>query len=276
MTTLQAFVLGLVQALTEFLPVSSSGHLVLAQKAMQLRTDFPATFEVVVHLGTLLATLLVFWKPVWEMVVFFFGTAIRKPNACMCRTGAGWMIVLIVIGSIPAGVVGVLFEDQIEAMFSNALLVALALCATGAVLFATRWSRPRGVGVENVSLGRGLIVGVAQAIAITPGISRSGSTIAAGLLCGIDRETAARLSFLLSLPAVGGAALLKARDIGEAGAAIGVEPLLAGFVTSFMVGYLALKILLGFVRRGRLHWFAYYCWALGIAALIAWSMGYLR
>ncbi len=274
MTPLQAFFLGLVQALTEFLPVSSSGHLVLAQKAMHLRTDFPATFEVMVHLGTLLATLLVFWKPVWDMVVFFFGTAVRKPGTCWCGSRPGWTIVLVVVGSIPAGGVGILFEDQIE--FSNALLVAVALCATGAVLFATRWSRPRSVGVENVSLARGLIVGVAQAIAITPGISRSGSTIAAGLLCGIDRETAAQVSFLLSLPAVGGAALLKARDIGEAGAALGVIPLLIGFATSFLAGYIALRILLGFVRRGRLHWFAYYCWALGIAALIAWSGGYLR
>jgi len=276
MTPLQALWLGIVQGLTEFLPVSSSGHLVLGKKILGVASEMPVTFEVVVHLGTLLATLIVFWRPVWEILSFLGRAATGKVKGSLWADPPCRLLVLLVLANIPAGVVGVLFNDFLESLFSNALLVAVALCVTGTALLATRWSRVRREGMENVSVGQGLIVGVAQAIAITPGISRSGATIATGLLCGMDREAAARFSFLLSMPAIAGAAVLKARDIEAAGAQIGWAPLLVGFVASFAVGLIALTILLAFVRRGRLHWFGYYCWLVGLAALTAFSLGFLR
>jgi len=275
MTPLQAFLLGIVQGLTEFLPVSSSGHLVLGKKILGVASELPVTFEVVVHLGTLAATLIVFWKPVWEILRFLGRVLTRRTTGRLWADPSCRLLVLVVLGTIPAGAAGVLFNDQIEAMFSNALLVAVALCVTGAVLFSTRWSRARGEGIESVSVARGLIVGIAQAVAITPGISRSGSTIATGLLCGMDRETAARFSFVLSMPAIAGAAMLKARDIEAAGIQVGWWPLAVGFVTSFIVGIVALVVLLAFVRRGRLHWFGYYCWLVGLAAIVAFSFGFL-
>ena len=186
------------------------------------------------------------------------------------------MFTLVVLGTIPAGLVGVLFEEQIEAFFGNALLVGVALLVTGCVLFATRWSRPRGDGIESVSAAKALLIGVAQAVAIVPGISRSGTTISTALLGGVDRETAARFSFLLSIPAILGATLLQAREIADAGATVGWLPLAAGFAGSFVVGYAALRLLLAFVRRGRLHWFAWYCWLIGAAALAAIWLGRLH
>jgi len=276
MTSLQAFLLGIVQGLTEFLPVSSSGHLVLGEKLLGVTTDMPVTFEVVAHLGTLLATLIVYRKPVWDILTFLGRAVTGKTGGRFWSDPNGRLFLLLVLGTIPAGLVGALFKHPIEAMFESARLVAVALCVTGAVLIATLWSRPRREGAENVSVGQTLLVGIAQAIAVTPGISRSGSTIATGLLCGIDRETAARFSFLLSMPAIAGAVVLKAHDIARAGAKAGTLPLAVGFVTSFVVGYVALRVLLGFVRRGQLHWFGVYCWVVGLTAIVAFSLGFLH
>lgn len=270
----------MVQGLTEFLPVSSSGHLVLGKKVLGVTTEMPVTFEVVVHLGTLLATLIVFWRPVWEVIEFVFRGAWQKPtgnDSKSADTGliqrwwndpAGRLCILVVVGTIPAGVAGVAFKDAIEAMFSSTLLVGIALIVTGTALFLTRWTSAGGRDMGNLSMGRGLLVGIAQAVAIVPGISRSGSTISTALFCGIERETAARFSFLLSMPAIAGAAVLKARDIGEAAVEAGTLPLILGFLSSLIVGLLALKVLLAFVRLGRLHWFSWYCWLIGVLAIV--------
>ncbi|KPL08596.1 hypothetical protein AMJ85_08375 [candidate division BRC1 bacterium SM23_51] len=295
MTALQALLLGVLQGLTEFLPVSSSGHLVLGKKVLGVASEMPVTFEVVVHAGTLIATLLVFWRPVWEILVFLASAVRRQAGGRQdsqsgTKAGgppfgevrrwwtdpAGRLLTLIVVGTIPAVLVGFLLEEKIELLFGNALLVGMALCVTGAVLFASRWSRCRREGIEGISLGMGVLVGIAQALAITPGISRSGATIATGLLGGIDRETAARFSFLLSMPAVAGAVVVKTGDIAQAGGEVGWLPLLVGFAASLVVGYAALRVLLAFVRYGRLHWFAYYCWPVGGAATVAFALGFLR
>jgi len=276
MTSLQALLLGMVQGLTEFLPVSSSGHLVLGKKFLGVASEMPVTFEVVVHAGTLLATLIVFWKPLWEIMGFLGRVATRRTRGRLWADPSCRLLVAIVLGTIPAGVAGVLLNDRIESLFSSILLVAIALCATGTLLFATHWSRSCTQGSENVSVPQALIVGVVQAIAIAPGISRSGSTIATGLLCGIDREAAARFSFLLSMPAISGAAVLKARDIAQASVAVGWLPLALGFAMSFVVGLVALWVVLTFVRQGRFHWFGYYCWVVGLAAIVAFSLGFLR
>jgi len=284
MTLLEALLLGVVQGLTEFLPVSSSGHLVLGKKLLGVAAEMPVTFEVVVHMGTLLATLIVFWKVVKEILVSLGRIVTRRSNSRPPDDPSCWLAVLIVVATIPAGLVGAFFEDNIESMFSSTPTVAVALCVTGALLFATRSAggspvvrngprQARADSIADVSLGQALAVGVAQAIAITPGISRSGSTIVTGLLCGIGPEAAATFSFLLSMPAIAGAIVLKARDISSAASAVGAAPLIAGFVSSLVVGYVALRLLLGFVRRGQLHWFAYYCWLIGLSAIVAYALG---
>lgn len=264
-----AALLGLVQALTEFLPVSSSGHLVLGQALLGVAPGGGAAFEVAVHFGTLLSVLLLFRAEVVELVGALL-RALKAPG----QIGARWgedpplrRLGAIAVGCLPAGIIGVLFKDELEAAFGSVSLVGGALILTGVVLLSTRFA-PDGDG--PVTLKRGLIIGFAQAMAILPGISRSGSTIAAGMFLGVDRDTAARYSFLLSLPVVAGATLLKAKDLLEVPpgadlmAALGV-----GAVVSFVAGMGALWLVMAVVRRGWFRHFGWYCLAAGIATLIA-------
>lgn len=268
MDPLTAAVLGLVQALTEFLPVSSSGHLVLGQALLGAHGDGGAAFEVAVHFGTLLSVVVVFRAEIRRLLRATFG-ALAAPS----RFGERWrddpdlrLSAAIALGCIPAGVVGLAFKDQLEAAFDSVAGVCVALIGTGLVLLATKLARP---GAYEVTPGRSLLVGAAQAVAILPGISRSGSTIAMALFLGIDRDLAARYSFLLSLPVILGATLLKARDLaaapppGEALAALGV-----GALVAFVVGIAALVLLLRLVRQGWFAHFGWYCLAAGIGGLV--------
>jgi undecaprenyl-diphosphatase len=179
------------------------------------------------------------------------------------------LLLLVIVGSIPTAIIGLTFKDTFEALFSSSTAVGLALIITGLLLMATQKVKLTARGIEQTGIGRALLIGLAQGMAITPGISRSGATIAAGLLLGINREVAARFSFVLSIPAILGALALHIKDL-EAPAQTNWVPLIIGAVVAALTGYIALKLLLKLVRGGRLHWFAYYCWALGISALI-WS-----
>lgn len=264
-----AAILGLIQALTEFLPVSSSGHLVLGQALLGVQAEGGAAFEVAVHFGTLLSVLLLFRAEVGQLLGAL-ARALRAPGQVRAAWGqdpALRLLGAIALGCVPAGLVGVLFKDQLEAAFGSVTLVGAALLFTGVVLLSTRFA-PEGQG--QVSLGRGLAIGVAQAFAILPGISRSGSTIAVGLFLGVERDAAARYSFLLSLPVVAGATLLKAKDLLEAppgadlAAALGV-----GAVVSFVAGLGALWLVMAVVRKGWFRHFGWYCLAAGAAALWA-------
>ena len=260
-SSLQAAILGLVQGLTEFLPVSSSGHLVLAQHLMGFR-EAELLFDVSVHVGTLFAVLVVFWADLYAMLR---GLWAKDEEA---RQGKR-LLLLVIVGSIPTAFIGLAFKDTFEALFCSTTAVGIALLFTGLLLFATQLVKPTARGLEQTGWGRALIIGVAQGMAITPGVSRSGATIATGLLLGINRELAARFSFVLSIPAILGALALQIKDL-EAPAQTPWAPLVIGAVVAAVSGYIALKLLLKLVRGGRLHWFAYYCWALGITALV-WS-----
>ncbi len=268
MDLLTAIILGLVQALTEFLPVSSSGHLVLGQALLGAHDDGGAAFEIAVHFGTLLSVLVVFRLEVVRLFRATFG-ALAAPS----RIGERWkadadlrLAGAIVLGCIPAGIVGLAFKDELEAAFDSVFGVCVALICTGVVLLATRLARP---GDGEVTIGRALLIGAAQAAAIMPGVSRSGSTIATALFLGVDRDLAARYSFLLSLPVIFGATLLQARDLieapppGDALLALG-----AGALVSFVAGIAALVLLLRLVRSGWFAHFGWYCLAAGIAGLI--------
>jgi len=257
MNFLEGVGLGVLQGLTEFLPVSSSGHLVLAKALLGLREQGIA-LEVTVHFGTLLAIITVFYAEVREVLRDFLGGLL--PGGARFRRKKGWRWAWgITVGSVPAGLVGVGLKDQVEEAFSSPTLVCLALIVTGFVLWSTRWAKVEG---REVRLPDALFVGLAQALSVLPGISRSGATISAGLWRGLGREEAAEFSFLLALPAILGASVLEAKELLSSPPPF-APALLGGLVSSYVSGYLALKLLLGVVRRGRLERFSYYCWALG-------------
>jgi undecaprenyl-diphosphatase len=268
----QAILLGTIQGLTEFLPVSSSGHLVLFQHFFGIRQP-ELFFDVCLHAGTLLATVLVFFQEIRSILV----TMIRIP--ALNRRAGGIrplfdtnedfrILVLIVAGSIPTGILGLLFKEVTDSLFSNLPLVGIMLIVTGTLLWVTRRLETSGRPVSKMGIKDALIVGFVQGLAIIPGISRSGSTISVALLLNIDRETAGRFSFLLSLPAIAAATVLMFESgiIEESSASI--PALFGGTLASTAIGYIALKILLRIVKHGRFHLFSPYCWAVGALALI--------
>ncbi|KIX15009.1 undecaprenyl-diphosphate phosphatase [Dethiosulfatarculus sandiegensis] len=253
--------LGLVQGLTEFLPVSSSGHLVLGQKLLGL-SEPAILFDVVVHVGTLLAVFACFYKDIWAMI--------RSLWATDHEAGEGRrLLYLVIVGSVPTALMGFFLKDLFESMFGSLYAVGLALIVTGFLLTATRLAQSGGRSLMQVGAGRALLIGLAQGMAITPGISRSGTTISIGLLLGMDRKLAAHYSFILSIPAIMGALLLELLHL-EPGVGIFTPSLMLGGATAAVSGFLALKVLLRVVDRGKLHLFSPYCWALGLAAL-AWA-----
>ena len=252
MTLLSVIVLAIIQGLTEFLPVSSSGHLALAGMIMNV-PEGDMTFEIVVHLGTLMAVLAVYKKDLMELVSGVF----RKQRESLVLAG------LLIIGSIPAALAGFFLSDSIERAFESPVLVSVMLLVTGCVLFSTRFMKSGNR--DNPTITGSFIVGISQAMALLPGISRSGFTISTGLAKGIKREKAARFSFMLSIPAIAGAAVLKLGDAGSGG--IETSLMITGFVISALTGYLALRILLKFLRDGKFSIFAWYCWLLGLTGL---------
>ena len=272
MSLVQAIILGIVQGLTEFLPVSSSGHLVLGQALLGIdagfKTEFGVIFEVFAHFGTLLAVVTVFWNDIWKMVKAFFSIfTFQKPLEERYHTEAHFrLMVLLILGSVPAGVLGLALEEIIEGAFSSPLLVCFMLLVTGAILFASRYFYRED---QEMNTGRALMIGFAQAVAMVPGISRSGSTIGMALFWGIDRENAARFSFLLSLPVIAGATLLKTSKLFANPPAMDLLLVLfAGTIAAYLSGVIAIKLLLNIVRKGRLSGFAYYCFAVGILGII--------
>lgn len=263
----EAALLGLIQALTEFLPVSSSGHLVLGQALLGVEHGADVAFEVAVHFGTLLSVLVLFRAEVRRLFAATW-RGVRAPQ----QLGTQWrddpdlrLVAAVLIGCVPAGVVGVLFKSQLETAFGSPYVVGWALLVTGAVLLLSQRAAIRG---GEVTVGRATWIGIAQALAITPGISRSGSTIAAGMFLGVDPERAARYSFLMSIPVIAGATLLEARELAAAPPSSDVLVALGlGLAVSFVAGLGALWLLMSVVRRGWFHKFGWYCLAVGAAAL---------
>lgn len=253
MTVWQAFVLGVIQGITEFLPVSSSGHLVLFHQIFGLTHD-TLLFSVILHMATLLA------------IIFYFGTSLLKV------TRREWTY--IAIGTVPAVLVGLLFSDWIEASFTNNNWVGLQLMATGVItLFAAKKLKLieiRSVPLEDqLNSKKSFMIGIAQAIAIIPGISRSGSTVAGSALAGLDREAAFRFSFLLAIPALIGAGLFETLGVIESGLPqLTVVPVIVGFSASLIVGILSLSLFRYVILKSKLEWFGWYAILIGIVALL--------
>lgn len=256
MSIFEALILGLVQGITEFLPVSSSGHLAVLEHLWKLPVESRLPLTTMLHGATALA------------VIFYFAPLLARLIRGLwardvVRRSSSWrMVGFIVIASIPAGFVGVLFGDLIDRAFSNPLLVGMMLLVTGGVLFGTRFSQPQG----KTSWVRAFLVGIGQAIAILPGISRSGATIASGLYLGMERKEAFEFSFLLAVPAITGAFLLEFRKVDLA--VLNPPALAVGMVAAFAAGLAALFVLGRAVAGRKLHWFAFYCWLAGLATIL--------
>lgn len=260
MSVLTAIALGVLQGLTEFLPVSSSGHLALIQHF--LRIDSPGvTFEVLVHFGTALAVIVFFRRRIASIVA----SIVRLVTGRSYDRDEARLGLHLLVGTVPAGVVGVLLGGRVEAAFGSPGLVSALLLLTGALLWLTRWlapgGRPRG-GIRDA-----VLIGVAQAVAILPGMSRSGWTVSAGLGLGIKREAAAEFAFLLAVPVILGATVMSLGDALRSGSPPG-SAAIAGTAAAFLSAIPAIRVLLRVVTAGRLYRFSYYCWIAGAVGLV--------
>jgi len=256
LTVWKALLLGLIQGLTEFLPISSSGHLVIGQHLLGIQ-EAELLFDTGVHFATMGAILFYFRKDIARLFIGFFGKGDLEG-----RHTAN----MIILGTIPAVIVGFLFKDFFEDLFNSPQAAAWFLLITGMILLSTLIAKPKKKYLWKVKWFDALVVGIAQAFAILPGISRSGSTIAAGLHLGIDRESAARFSFLLSLPAIFGAGILQLKDVISINSTE-LLPLFSGMLSAGISGYFAIAVMLKIVGKGKLYIFAPYCLILGIVVL---------
>jgi undecaprenyl-diphosphatase len=268
---IEAAVLGVVQGLTEFLPVSSSGHLVLFQHLFGL-VEPELLFDICVHVGTLAAVLIVFYPDILELLKTLAtlpGLARRSGSlrALFADHPGIRLMTMIAVGCIPTAVLGIVFAKMAEALFGTIWLVGLALLVTGTFLWFTRQRKAIGRPIKEMTLKDAFIIGLIQGMAIIPGISRSGATISAALYLGVDRELAGRFSFLLAIPAIIGALLL-GLDSDAFQTTLPAGTILIGSLAAAVVGYLALVVLLKMVKKGQLYRFAPYCWAVGAGALI--------
>ncbi len=264
MNWLQALVLGVIQGLTEFLPVSSSGHLEIGQALLGTSGEENLTFAIVVHAATVLSTLVVLWNEVAWLLRGTFTTL--KWNSEKDYAAK------ILVSMIPVFVVGMFFKDEVEALFGNGLLlVGICLLVTAFLLALSEWiQNRRQTSGHEVRYSDAFIIGVAQACAVLPGLSRSGSTIATGLLCGVKKESVAQFSFLMVLIPIMGEAFLDMLKMikGEVVSELDLLPAAVGFVAAFITGCLACKFMIEIVRRQRLVWFAIYCTIVGSIAII--------
>ena len=269
MDIFQAIIIGLVQGLTEFLPVSSSAHLIFAQQALGV-SDVGLAFDVLMHVGTLVAVIVYFFNDIVNMIKGFLLSLVDLKNGNFMgeikKDPYKKLAWLTILATIPVGVVGVLFNDMIESMFQGLTIPAFLLLVTGCLLYASQRMNSGRIDVRNVTIKEALIMGCGQALAVLPGLSRSGTTIAAGLFAGLDKEFAAKFSFILSIPAILGAAVFQLKDLS--GGNIEIGACIAGFVVAVISGYLAISILLKIVREKSLDIFAYYCWIVGLIVLI--------
>lgn len=265
LTIWQAIILGVVQGLTEFLPVSSDGHLVIAQEVFGLRPPNAIAFDVLLHLGTLVAVLAYFRKELFEMALSLVGAG--GDEAAVRRR---W-IWLLALGTFPVAIVGGLFEEWFAETFNSAVWAGAGLLVTGTLVGLISGKGATGREEAGITVTDALLIGGIQSFALLPGVSRSGTTLFAALSLGVERTTAARFSFLLSVPAITGALVLKSREVLAMAQQGDSLPLIVGPVTACLTGVLAIEILMRAVRRGTLMGFSVYCWAVGVLTL-AWSL----
>ncbi|MBO5830377.1 MAG: undecaprenyl-diphosphate phosphatase [Alistipes sp.] len=259
MEILESIILGAVQGLTEFLPVSSSGHLQLAKELLGVNIEENLTFDVTLHAATVLSTIVVLWHEIWWLIKGIFSRGMNDEKRYFLK---------LVISMLPIGIVGFMLKDQLNAMLGSSyimLIVGCMLLLTAVLLSFAYYARPRQK--DTISYRDSFIIGLSQAVASMPGLSRSGTTIATGLLLGNQKAAVATFSFLMVLAPILGETLLEVMDGGMTISGISTSALIAGFVSAFVVGCLACKYMINIVKRGKLIWFAVYCAVVGIVAI---------
>ncbi len=263
MSWLEALILGLVQGLTEFLPVSSSGHLAIGRELLGVEAAEDLVFEVTVHAATVLSTIIVFRKEIWKLLQGLFKFKMNDETDYILK---------ICVSMIPVFVVGMFFKDSVEGLFGSLMVVGIALLVTALLLFFSDFASNKFEAKNSARNGIGwwqaFVVGIGQALAVIPGLSRSGTTISTGLLCGVKRDVMAQFSFLMVLIPILGEAFLDVVGGDMAASTIGAGPLLVGFLAAFVSGLFACKVMIALVRKARLSWFALYCAIVGILVLI--------
>jgi len=253
----QAIVLGLVQGLTEFLPVSSSAHLAIGRELLGAGASEDLIFEVAVHAATVCATIVVFRRQIWELLSGLFKFKYNRETEYVAK---------IAISMIPVFVVGMFFKDFVEGLFSSLTVVGTALLVTALLLFFSDRAKPRKT--EGISYWQAFVIGLGQALAVVPGLSRSGTTISTGLLCGAKREEVAQFSFLMVIIPILGEAFLDLVGGGAAASSVAALPLVLGFVSAFVSGLFACKVMIALVKKAQLSWFALYCAVAGLLVLL--------
>lgn len=272
MSIIEAIIVGIVQGLTEFIPISSSAHIILAQEILGVKQP-GITFEVVVHVGTLFSVFWVFWDDIFKLIKAFFSIpkALINKNSfeSLKSKDERNFIYMLIIATIPTGVFGLVFKDFFSSVYSYTKVIGLTLLVTGGILYLSQKMASGYKKDGEISLWDGLIIGFFQSLAIFPGISRSGSTIAGALFRKLDRETAVRFSFILSIPAILGATVLEVNEAIAQGFDSSLAlPYLAGLVFSAISGVIAIKWLVALLNKGKMHYFSYYCWVVGVLVLI--------
>ena len=278
MSYFMSAILGFVQGVAEFLPISSSGHLTLFQYFFGMEEP-DQLFNILLHFATLLAVCVVYWQDIWEMIVEFFrffGDLFSRRSRRGHPPEARRMVLLIIVGTLPLFLV-LPIQDQVEALGSNPIFVSCALLVTGCILFLSDQMARGHKTAKNATLPDVLLVGLAQGVATIPGLSRSGCTISAGMVRGFDRKFAVRYSFLMSLPAVLGATLLKVLDVMETEGGIPAENLpkyLLGMAVAAVVGYFSIQLVKLLADKGKFGAFAFYCWGAGALFILLNIMGW--
>ena len=272
MTYIQAAILGLVQGLAEFLPISSSGHLALLQHFFGVEADNVVIFTVLLHVGTLISVFFMYWHDILELVIelgltikdIVTGKGLRLDERPVRKLG-----VMIITATIPTAIIGFAFNDLFEGLYSNILFIGIGFLITGTFLFIAERIGSNRTEIDRMNFRNAIFVGVMQGVAIYPGISRSGSTLMAGLTAGLKREFAVRFAFLISIPSIMGSALLEGKDAIEAGIDTAfIGPILLGMAVAAVSGVLAIKLMIKVVSDKKLKYFSYYVWALGTGVII--------
>ena len=272
MSYTEAIILGLVQGLSEFLPISSSGHLALLQHFFSVESDKILMFSVMLHIGTLLSVFIMYWKDIWELIKELFitiadlvtGKGLRLAERPMRKLG-----LMIIWATIPTAVMGLLFNDFFEGLNTKLWAIGIGWLVTGCMLFFSERIGRAVNDIEKMNFRNGFFIGVLQGIAICPGISRSGSTMVGGLITGLKRDFAVRFAFLISIPSILGAAVMEIPDAMETAVSTQIAgPMAAGMIVAAISGILAIKAMIRVVVDQKLKWFAYYVWVLGILTII--------
>lgn len=268
MSYIESIILGLVQGLAEFLPISSSGHLALLQHFFNIQTDKVLLFTVLLHLGTLFSVFVIYWKDIWELIVELFltikdlitGKGLRLAERPVRKLG-----VMIIVASVPTAVIGFLFNDFFEGLYSSVAAIGIGLIITGFLMFFAEKMGSASKGIERMNFRNAIFIGILQGVAICPGISRSGSTLVGGLTTGLNREFAVKFAFLISIPSILGSFILELSDAISAGTDSGlIGPIVVGVAVAAVSGFAAIKGMISIVSKQKLKYFSYYVWVLGI------------